>query len=123
MKIYLCSQFARRDELRLYRDAILVEGHECTSRWLAVDDMHDPSSGAQMDLSDVLRSDAVIAFTERPSVGYTSGGRWVEFGFAFGAGIPICIVGPHENIFCHLPQVLQADTIYSAIDALNGAAV
>lgn len=105
MKIYLCSMYARREELQPFMRQIEEAGHECTSQWLTVNDQQCPRDGALLDVADVRRSDAIICFTELPYVGYTTGGRWVEFGIAVALGIPIYIVGVRENIFCHLPDV------------------
>jgi hypothetical protein len=129
MKIYLCAMYARLEWLQPFRREIEACGHECTAQWLTTDDQQCPADGAAMDVEDVRRSDAIICFTEHPSVGYTTGGRWVEFGIALALGIPIYIVGPPENVFCHLshihvyqyfPDALQdAIAEFNAKDALD----
>lgn len=105
MKIYLCSMYQRREALKFSALKLAEAGIENTARWLTVDDQTCPADGAMMDVEDVRRSDAIICFTEHPAVGYTTGGRWVEFGLAMAWGIPIYIVGPKENVFCHIPAV------------------
>lgn len=72
-----------------------------------------------MDLDDVQRSDVVLAFTERPEVGYTTGGRWVEFGYAIALGITVIVVGPRENIFCHLQDVTNVESMCEALSRLE----
>jgi hypothetical protein len=117
-KVYLASQYARRDEMRVHREALIAEGHECTSQWLDVDDVCDPIAGALLDLADIDRSDFMICFTEKPEVGYTSGGRHVEMGYGIAKGKFIYVIGPRENIFCAHPQINLMCDIGEAIENL-----
>lgn len=54
---------------------------------------------AHLDLDDVNRADALVLYTEPYGTPVPGGGRHVEFGYAFGRGKHMVIVGPHENIF------------------------
>jgi hypothetical protein len=65
---------------------------------------------ARDDVEDVSRCDMLIAFTDAPRSGSSRGGRHVELGIAIGLHKQVVIVGPRENLFCHLPQVRQCDT-------------
>jgi nucleoside 2-deoxyribosyltransferase len=111
--VYLAAQFARRDELRGYRDALAVSGVVVTSRWL---DSHEDDGHcmpaylarcAVEDLEDIDRADMVVCFTESPETSAKRGGRHVELGYALARGKTVIVAGPRENVFCHLPQVLH----------------
>lgn len=115
---YLAARFSRYDEMQGVRDVLRGLGHTVTSRWI---DQHggdqlesaaqavlnsDPASVAHFglhDLEDIDAADVVVSFTSTDGGG--KGGRHVEFGYALGAGKPVVIVGPRENIFHTLPQV------------------
>ncbi len=133
--VYLAARFSRRRELRGYRDGDLARlGIRVTSRWLdghhQIDDEGRPVSDtgrllypgqpgnaafwrqqfAADDYIDTMKAQALIAFTEVPRSTNSRGGRHVELGIALGAGKPIYIVGPRENVFCYLDHVRQFDT-------------
>ena len=91
---------------------LIAEGHDVVSRWLGepyeTDDasvatiLEDRQACLQMasrDLEDIARAELLILFTD---VGDTRGGKMVEFGFALAKGIDCSVIGPMENIFCHL---------------------
>lgn len=116
MKIFLCSRYSRRDEMRTIANELRRCGHTVTSRWLDTEwDRTDDSGSAAApsacreefavkDLEDVAASDCLIAFTEPPrSSG--RGGRHVELGAALALGKRIIVVGYQENLFCHHPLV------------------
>ena len=116
MKVYLAARFDRRDELREHRRHLKHAFNiDCTSRWL---DNHGLDEGftyssqrlalcASEDIEDIRAADVLVAFTETPDVGYTSGGRHVELGFALALGKPIIVVGSIENVFHQLCSVDQ----------------
>lgn len=131
---YLAARVSRKRELAGYRDGDLARlGIRVPARWL---DSHVLNSDGQPvndagdliypdnrqdasvwrrgfatdDFGDVIRADMLIAFTEEPRSTNSRGGRHVELGIALGAGKPIYLVGPRENVFCHLPAVRQFDT-------------
>lgn len=121
MKIYLSARYARREELCAYREQLIAAGHECTARWLDGEG-DDLGENAAIDVEDVLRADTLVNFTDEPAEysphpWASRGGRHVEAGIALGAGIPVVIVGPRENIFHHLPPgcVRVVDTFDDAL--------
>jgi nucleoside 2-deoxyribosyltransferase len=126
VKVYLASQYARRDELCEHRAVLEPLGIEVTSRWL---DEQEPLTGhmgdkpdawyvhtANVDLEDVDRADAVIFFSENPRVGIPRGGRHVEFGYALGTKKPIYVVGPKENVFHYIEHVYHFETLAQFIE-------
>ena len=135
MRIYLAARYTRRLELCGYREQLRVLGFTVDARWLngshQLDDQGRPigetgeflfESGSPQapdhlrqkfaidDRDDVLAADRLIAFTEQPRSGNSRGGRHVELGIALGAGIPVSVVGPRENVFTWLPEVEHYDT-------------
>lgn len=64
---------------------------------------------ATEDMADVMAAETLVAFTAQPRVAASRGGRHVELGLARGAGKPVIIVRPRENVFCWLPQVEHHD--------------
>lgn len=111
-KVYLAGRFDRQHEFRRYRDELVDVGIEVTADWL---DNHGDAeriaSGqehysdlelgdfAASDLHDVRKADLLVAFTESPDIGSSSGGRHIETGFALALDMPIIVVGPRENVF------------------------
>jgi hypothetical protein len=141
IKVYLSARFARKDELRAYRDALVAAGIECTSRWLD-GEPQDLADIADMDRADVLRADVLVTFTD-PASGHVlglvlsnggrkwvepgsvsehewahRGGRHVEFGMALGAGKVAMVVGPRENFAHHSRDVRVCPDWTEALDVL-----
>jgi hypothetical protein len=137
MNIYLAARYSRRLELCGYRAELVAAGHSVPARWLngshqlnnegmpigddgeALVEAASQSAEAAAplrekfateDRDDVLAADVLIAFTEVPRSSNSRGGRHVELGIAIGAGIPVIVVGPRENVFCHLPEVTHYET-------------
>jgi len=140
MKFYLAARYSRNEEMRAIRDALVSGGHEVTSRWI---DLHIETGSklkksftpdylaketefcsiyGQADVDDIIAADAVISFTSLDGGG--KGGRHVEFGLAIGSGKKCYIVGPRENIFHTLPQVLvyqYVETLLSDLGIKSGS--
>ena len=145
--IYLAGRYERRTELAIYRDQIhnLESGLVVKARWLDGDQQNaglGPALGiegecavesnrtdaeaqairetlARHDYEDVQKADLLIAFTEEPSAKASRGGRHVELGLALAWRKHIWVVGPRENIFCHLQNILQYPTWADALRHLE----
>ena len=127
MKAYLAAQYARRDELRGYKERLEKVGISVTSRWLEEQEPLNSQMGqhtkefyietATIDLEDVDKADVVIFFSENPLVGVPRGGRHVEFGYALGKNKPIHVVGPRENIFHYIDKVYHYDDLDKLINS------
>ncbi len=140
-RIYLAARYSRRLELCGYREDLAYHGIRVTSHWLdgnhqlsdtgvpigdtgeaLVESGNDVEAAnlrvrfAREDIIDVLAADVLIAFTEPPRSSASRGGRHVEFGIALGARMPVIVVGPRENIFCWLPDVLWYPDWSAALD-------
>jgi nucleoside 2-deoxyribosyltransferase len=114
MKIYLAARFSRRDELIQRKEALESFGFVVTSRWLTDHYAEwvsiDPTTvapeergrWAMGDLSDIEECQCLIHFTGNAEIGYSTGGRHTEMGYALALGKQIIVCGPRENIFCDL---------------------
>jgi hypothetical protein len=49
---------------------------------------------------------------------FSSGGRFVELGYAIAQRKWIIVVGDRENVFCHLDYVCVVETTEQAIEVL-----
>jgi hypothetical protein len=146
MKIYLATRFTQRERMMEYRSILQANGHEVTSRWLDFIDtlpdeahydaekhgldgsghVHDPelrSEIAEMDITDVMRANAIMLFTRH--IG-RRGGMFVEWGAAIGQRVwqmalqgaaedmgvgslaekplmRLMVIGPRINVFQNFP--------------------
>jgi crossover junction endodeoxyribonuclease RusA len=71
------------------------------------------------DFQDIKSCDLLIAFTEADM--HPRGSRHVELGIALALGKKIIVVGPRENVFCCLPQVMHLPTVEPVIGISEGA--
>lgn len=145
--VYLAARFSRRAELQSYIPIFNRFGFEVTSRWLTtpqhvdtlgisqaeydanphadrVNEMslEQQAAIAEMDLEDVARATAFVAFTEPPlsTVG-SRGGRLVEYGAALAWGKEIVICPFRESFFFMLdrPNIHQVQTAEEAATLLD----
>lgn len=122
MRVYLASAWSRQHELREIAQELEAIGVEITSRWLyekeaprSEDRERHLRETAFIDIQDVRRSDMLVRFTDPVTqngsiaapVGLVSGARMFEFGLAWGAGIPVVVVGGKQNVFDRLPNVIH----------------
>lgn len=132
MNIYIAGKYGRRldDDVRKFRRDLEDLGHVITAQWL---DNAEESKGlreaAIMDVEDVLRADALIFLGEPRGSANRGGGRWFEFGLAWGTDKKCYAVLPDpltpegapnfeyelngrrdESVFTHLPEVLRFDS-------------
>lgn len=107
LSLYLAHNFKAREVLKYVVEELETKhGFHVTSRWIT-DDSHVDSKNREQnavsDVEDIEAADVVVLFVdqygERPGRG-----KWWEFGFAVGLGIPVFLVGEDTNcIFYHLP--------------------
>ena len=129
MKIYLAAKFEQQKTMRSVRDFLVNDGHEVTSRWIDVEHESDEAHTvtdemrieyAQMDIDDVLKADALIAFSHPRSEPGIGGGRHVEFGIALQAGKDIIVVGPKgEHIFHWCQDVIHVADVNALAEMLR----
>ena len=124
-RIYLSARFERQQELRAVRNALIGYGHEVPCRWLEeqadVTTNRERAYAAEKCLEDICNSDIFVAFTEFTKRS-ERGGRFVEFGIARAWLARVIVCGPREeNIFHHLAEVEQVDSVAGLLALLHGA--
>lgn len=119
MQFYLAARYGRREELVAYSQQIEACRHKVEARWLSGShetaelDSKAKTVAAIEDLYDINQADCFIAFTEKDGTAPNAsrGGRHVELGYAIAKGGKlILLVGPRENVFCHLPEITAFET-------------
>lgn len=107
--VFLSARYARRHELKSYRDDLAFRGFRVASRWLdgedeiglAGPDRAEARRWLEINLVDLAQASVVVCFSEDPEAqppGGSRGGRHVEFGMALEAGKEVLLVGPRENL-------------------------
>jgi nucleoside 2-deoxyribosyltransferase len=113
MRLYLAARLSLAPVMNEATAFFERYGHVVTSRWHRRGTTEPQGAGrssllaqfAAEDLADIDSADAVVLFTEAGK--HFAGGRHVEAGYALGRGKRLIIFGPRENIFYHLPAVVQ----------------
>ncbi|HVZ70938.1 MAG TPA: hypothetical protein VHJ20_01070 [Polyangia bacterium] len=121
MRIYLAARFDRSAEMLDVAAALSQLGHFVTSRWIYGRTNAPDLLSAIEDIEDLTDADCLVSFTEHPTKGVAwaaRGGRHVEFGVALATSKRLCIVGPRENIFHHLPRVEVYRSLAELLDVL-----
>jgi hypothetical protein len=122
MRIYIAARFDRRAEMAVLARHLHQAGHFVTSTWVQSRDGRLPDVVCAItDLDDLAAAECLVSFTEEPTehVPWAArGGRHVEFGYALAAGKRLCLVGPRENVFHHLPRVEVYRTTAELVAAL-----
>lgn len=119
MRFYICARYGRRDEAEQLAVQLQDMGHTITSSWLgqvesemAVDESAVVTAQlARRDLNEVKEADALVTLSELEDNPWGRGGRHVEFGAALAFGKQVFVIGPMENLFHYLPEVLVFDLI------------
>jgi hypothetical protein len=123
MKLYLAARYGRRAEMQINAVALERLGHQITARWVrGAHENVEERDCAIDDVQDIMRADALVAFTEGPDTPSglrARGGRHVEFGFALAQGLRTIVVGPRENVFHHLPGVEQVGSVRELLSLLS----
>lgn len=136
MRIYLAAAFSRRKEIKIYREELKEIGMDIQSRWLdekmpqGCDREKYLRETAFIDVSDVKNCDLLVRFTDDFSqwsdgkipTRLGSCARMFEFGLAWGAGIPIIVVGGFQNVFDRLPNVVHIENFAELKKYLRTAA-
>jgi len=120
MKVYIAAPYQMRAEAKAFASELSSHGIGCTARWVADDssaEMND--EWARNDLADVSAADALVALNPSQWASSGTGGRHVEFGFAYAINKPIVVLGDKTNIFHYLSDVVVTDSIVGVLLALS----
>lgn len=121
-KIYIAGSLKAKDHCRSFRDILVREGYEVTSRWLDAETGYGRSDdelvvAARMDWDDIVRSDVVIHY--RTDIRSSGGGADTELGIALQRRIPVICFPKRTNIFHWLPGVTEAQSLVNILEELR----
>lgn len=129
MQFYLASRFENQKVLRGHRERIQDLGHTVQARWLDCESnrprVGTPEWAAHcehwqtIDLEDIESCDILIS-DQSCDMTNTTGGNFVEFGFALARHKDIWVIGKRPNAFFYNPDVefyLNWDRVYRALGA------
>lgn len=114
--VYLASRSEDRNHIQQIAKQLRKRGIVVTSGWLryggmAYQHLNKMSEAdawrlvATNDLSDLDAADLVAVFSPPKALKVGTGGRHIEFGYAYGIGKPIVLVGKPGTVFHHLPGI------------------
>lgn len=119
MKVYIAAPYTQRHHaftlMRLLQASGM--GISVTSGWITMDNTLDDAS-ARMDLDDVARADALLAYNLPEWNNLGSGGRHVELGYALALKKKVVVLGERMNIFHYLNDVTVVNNVDEAIACL-----
>lgn len=123
-RIYLAAPWVYRVEAREAKQALVNAGLSVVSGWTEREEgngTYDQDAAflqhhAKLDADEVQAADTLVILNLTKSEGKAS-----EMGMALAQGKRVVLVGPRTgNIFYHLPEVEQVDTLDAAIALLGG---
>lgn len=127
-RVYVAAPWSWQARTRRKAVELREMGYDCSPAWLEEDDasIENQTAGwerhrALVDIHQIGMANILIAFTCGPGKGPARGGRHVELGLALAWGKRVIVVGPRENIFCHLPEVEHYKTWKECKHALHQA--
>jgi hypothetical protein len=111
MRVYIASNYTRREEMQGYASQLREMGYTVNVRWITGEHENmENETIALEDRQDLYESDVCLNFTKDAENARRRGGRHVEMGMAIALEIHCVIIGPRENVFHWLPEVTQFDT-------------
>lgn len=121
MKLYIAAPWVRQSETRDRAEQLKSLGIEVTSRWLTEDPEAEQTPTYQqeralIDLEDIRAADYFVLLAEHDS---RTGGKHFETGYAYAIGKRVLVVGRHENVFHHLPEIVYVSSWDNAMTKLH----
>ena len=130
MKLYLAAGFSRKHEMQDKSSKLERLGYEVISSWpweeiaptttLAECTTEHLLKHGRIDIKEIENCDALLLFTQDPSIPFCRGGRMHEAGYAHALGKHVVVIGPRENIFHYLPEIGWYPTFDAFLDAHPG---
>lgn len=119
MNVYIAAPYPMRDEALVLMFLLKDNGIGCTSSWLTEVAEDDSDDAARRDLADVARADAFVAMNPERYRNAGTGGRHVEYGYAFALAKPILLFGVVSNVFHRLSEAVLVEGIADLVLRLN----
>jgi nucleoside 2-deoxyribosyltransferase len=128
-KIYLAAMFSLKDEIAKRKAELQLLGYTITSTWTEEkasptcslkdygEDYHTLYAGR--DIEEINSCDVLVLFTVDPDKATLRGGRHFESGYATGKQKQVVVVGPRENIFHYLPEVVVLNSWNQFVEELT----
>lgn len=120
LRCYVAAPWDCKPEAKAARTKLEEAGFIVISHWIdllddvAVTEKYEQEQ-AEVDVEDLFNADALVLLNL-----HKSEGKACETGMSIAAGMPVICIGPRQNnIFLHLPEILQVDTIEEAINLLQ----
>lgn len=116
MKLYIVASYERKAQIEEYAQfisehipRIKVVSTWHNTPWQAEGTLTQAelASLADQALFEIFLAEAILIFSEPPASPFKRGGRHVELGYALRAMKTIYLIGPRENIFYNLPEVIH----------------
>lgn len=122
-KVYVAAWFDWLQQAKAAASELERAGYIVTSPWITGETNtakgYPFQRAALDDLQGVREADYLMILTLPFGTFYNGGGRWVEFGYALALSKRMVVIGNHETIFCHLPNVRVYPTVGAAINFMN----
>lgn len=122
-RVYLAAPWVHKADAGIAKKALQDAGIEVVSGWTEREDSPQETAPEEMvrqagyDYAEVQKANTLVILNLAKSEGKAS-----EMGMALAYGHRVIVVGPRTgNIFYHLPQVEQVDSVQEAIFKLTGA--
>jgi hypothetical protein len=123
VKVHIAARHGLRTKAAQVAARLKRVGHEVVSRWIDGRGQGVPAAeDALYTLTDIVVADCVVFLSESPWEPTPLPGandRHVEFGYALRSGKRLCLLGPRETGFCHLPQVERYSNVRELIHGLR----
>ena len=119
MNVYIAAPYQMRDEALVLMFLLKDKGIGCTSSWLTEAAEDDSDEAARRDLADIDRCDAFVAMNPERYRNAGTGGRHVEYGYAFALGKPLLLLGIVSNVFHRLSDAVLVDGVTELTARLN----
>lgn len=123
LKVYIAAPYQMRDEALVLMFLLKDEGIGCTSSWLTEAAEDDSAEAAKRDLAGIDRCDAFVAMNPERYRNAGTGGRHVEYGYAFALGKPLLLFGVVSNVFHRLSEAVVVDGTAQLVLRLNSLKV
>lgn len=113
MRAYVAGRFTGQARIKVEAQRLRDLGWKINASWLdSVENdvgysVEDGQRYANRDLDEILSADILVLDTLDES---TTGGREVEFGYAYACDKGLVVVGPHRNVFHYLEPVFHFDS-------------
>lgn len=106
--VYVSAHFPDAAQADRVASILNRAGYLVVSTWHAGESDSTPAAAAARDFAQLDKADAVVLLSTPHR---TTGGKFVEAGYALGKGKPVFVLGTRENWMMHHPKVSVFATV------------